>query len=389
LAEAHRQWNLRHAAPLPRFKEYSNSRQPNRRLRIGYVSPDFRQHVVGRFIAPLFAHHNHEAFEIFAYTSVSHPDSLTARLKSCTDTWKNVLVLSDEQLAEQIHADEIDVLVDLTMHMAGSRLLTFARKPAPVQITYLAYCSTTGLDAMDFRFTDRQLDPTDDTDIYSELSVYLQRYWCYEAPEPSPPVAALPMISGGSATFGCLNNFCKVSQIAFELWARILQTVHNSRLILHAHPGAHRQEALDRFNALGIAPDRIQFVDFAPMAEYLRLYQKIDIALDPFPYAGGTTTCDALWMGVPVISLSGQTAVSRSGASILSQVGMSELVADSQDQYVAIAAALANEPSRLQALRLSLRDRMLNSPLMNGRAFAADVETAYRRLWIKWCSEKS
>jgi protein O-GlcNAc transferase len=386
LAEAHREWNARHAVALPRMSNHRNKIDPYRRLHIGYVSPDFRDHVVGRFLMPLLANHDHRQVQVFAYASVTRPDTYVNRFKNHVDVWRDVAALSDEQLAEKIWADEIDILVDLTMHMAGSRLLMFARKPAPVQLTYLAYCSTTGLNAMDYRFTDMYLDSPENGDKwYCEKSLRLRSYWCYESPSNAPPVTP----RSGPITFGCLNNFCKISNATVEAWGKLMNRVTNSRLIVHAHSGTHRAEFIADLGSLGVAAERVEFVGFAPLTEYLNTYGKIDIGLDPFPYAGGTTTCDALWMGVPVISLAGSTAVSRAGRSILSQVGLSDLIVATVDEYVEKAARLAEDTDKLKSLRITLRERMEKSPLMDARGFARDVERAYRDIWQRWCAEPS
>ena len=254
---------------------------------------------------------------------------MTDRCRAHADVWRDVLGLSDEQVADTIRQDRIDILVDLTMHMANNRLLVFARKPAPVQVTYLAYCGTTGLGTMDYRLTDPYLDPPgQDERFYCEQSVRLpETYWCYRPPIETPPVNALPALEAGHVSFGCLNNFCKVTPPALAAWSRLLQAVPGSRLLLHAHAGSHRDRVRGFLAEQGISAERLAFVDFLPTAEYFGVYQRIDVALDPFPYGGGTTTCDALWMGVPVVSLAGQTAVGRGGVSILSNLGLPELVA--------------------------------------------------------------
>lgn len=381
LAAAHKEWADRHAAPLPRYSQHLNLVDPNRRLRIGYVSPDFREHVVGRFLRPLLANHDHRQFEIVAYASVKRPDSHTPWFKQHVDVWQDVATITDDQLAARILADQIDILVDLTMHMAGSRLLMFARKPAPIQLTYLAYCSTTGLEAMDYRFTDGYLDSPDQFRFYSEKSLSLKSYWCYEASSEIKGVQK----ECGPITFGCLNNFCKISDATIATWAKLMLGVDDSRLIIHAHAGTHRKEFVEHFIALGVSSERIRFVPFASLSEYLRSYSQIDIALDPFPYAGGTTTCDALWMGVPVVSLAGGTAVSRAGKSILNQIGLGEFVTDTREQYIETAVHLAADQSRLRYLRENLRARMAGSSLMNACQFAKDVEQQYREIWKDWC----
>ena len=383
IMQEHKAWNLAHARPFAAERRpFEIDQSPGRPLRIGYVSPDFRDHVVGRLLLPLLENHDRSSFEVFCYADVTQPDSMTDRLQKCASHWQVTFGDSDEQLAQRIRDDRIDILVDLTMHMAGNRLLAFARRPAPVQVTYLAYCSTTGLETMDWRLTDPFLDPPSTDNWYTERSYRLPRtYWCYQAPPEAPDMAPLPAESAGHITFGSLNNFCKVSRPAMETWAKILLELPTSRLILHAHEGVHRQRTKDFFESLGVLPNRFEFVGFEPMERYLQQYHRIDIALDSFPYAGGTTTFDALWMGTPVVTLNGNTAVGRGGVSILSNLGLPELVASDQEQYIRIALQLARDHVALKALRQSLRQRMRKSPLMDAAQFARDVETAYKKMW--------
>jgi predicted O-linked N-acetylglucosamine transferase (SPINDLY family) len=384
VADEHAEWNRIYAKPLAAsIRPHDNDPSPDRRLRIGYVSRDLRVHPVGRFVAPLLSHHDHEQFEIFGYCDVARPDALTERLRGAVDTWRDTAGLSDESLAEQVRSDRIDILVDLAMHMDGTRMLTFARKPAPVQVTFLAYVSTTGLETMDYRLTDPYLDPPDvDESIYSEKSVRLPHsYWCYQPPEGTPPVNALPALAEHHITFGCLNNFAKISARTFDTWVQILQRVPDSQVVLHCGEGSHRQRVLERLASAGIVPGRVHIVGRLPLDEYFLEYHRIDIALDPFPYPGGTTTCDALWMGVPVVTLAGKTGASRGGVSILSNAGMPQFIAESTEQYAQIACSLAGDPSRLDDLRSQLRQRMAGSPLMNAKQFAAEVEAALRWMW--------
>jgi predicted O-linked N-acetylglucosamine transferase (SPINDLY family) len=388
IAREHALWNEQYAKPLAsQIAPHTNDRSPERRLRVGYVSRDLREHPVGRFLLPLLASHDHGRFEVFCYTDVTRPDAVTGRLKSHSDAWRITSGLSEEALAERVRADGIDILVDLAMHMDGTRMLTFARKPAPVQVTYLAYCSTTGLETIDYRLTDPYLDPPGmDESIYSEKSVRLPHtYWCYEPPASAPPVGPPRTAAGGPIKFGSLNNFGKVSPAAMRAWMHILARVPGSELILHTGEGAHRQRLVTQFAQAGIAPDRITFFARIPIDQYMQLYNTIDVALDPFPYPGGTTTCDALWMGTPVVTLAGPTAASRGGVSLLSNMGLTDLIADSADRYVQVASDLAGNVNRLAELRITLRDRMRRSPLMDARGFARDVENAYRRMWRTWC----
>jgi predicted O-linked N-acetylglucosamine transferase (SPINDLY family) len=388
LYEEHRRWNRQHAEPLGKFiRPHLNDPSPDRRLRIGYVSPDLCDHPVGRFLLPLLESHDHGSFEIFCYASLCAPDTVTDRCRAQTDAWRDVLGLSDEQVAHAIRQDRIDILVDLSMHTARNRLLVFARKPAPVQVAYLAYCGTTGLGTMDYRLTDPYLDPPGrDERFYREQSIRLpETYWCYRPPIETPPPNVLPALEAGHVSFGSLNNFCKATPPALAAWSRLLQTVPGSRLLLHAHAGSHRDRVRSFLVEQGISAQRLAFIDFLPIADYFGVYRRIDVALDPFPYGGGTTTCDALWMGVPVVSLAGQTAVGRGGVSILSNVGLPELVAQTPEQYVRIAAELAQDLPRLSGLRATLRDRMRQCPLMDALRFARHVEAAYRDMWQRWC----
>ena len=268
--------------------------------------------------------------------------------------------------------------------MARNRLLVFARKPAPVQVTYLGYCSTTGLGTMDYRLSDPHMDPLDfDLTCYREKTVRLPvSYWCYQPSGSAPPISDSPAAKNGYITFGCLNNFSKVSRQAMQLWGRVLAAVPNSRLLAHCPDGSHRRRIIEHFAQAGVPSDRLDLVGSQSWADYMRTYQRIDIALDPLPYCGGITTCDALWMGVPVISLAGNTAVGRGGKSILSNVGLPELAADTADDYVRTAA----QAERWLGLRKDLRERVTASPLMDARRFASDVEAAYRGMWQAWAA---
>jgi protein O-GlcNAc transferase len=388
LAREHREWARRHVAPLAAaWRTHANDATENRRLKIGYVSPDFREHAVARFIMPVLERHDRSQFETFAYADVARPDSVSDTIAALVDHWEITDALSDARLAERIRRDRIDILVDLAAHSGKNRLLAFARKPAPVQVTWLAYCSTTGVEAIDYRLTDRFLDPPDsDLACYTERSVYLPgSYWCYQAPahELTNERRAPP------PTFGCLNNFAKVTQPTLELWMRLLQQVPEAQLLLYAPPGGHRERISAAMQGAGLAPERLRFVSRQPFDDYLRTYRDIDVALDPFPWGGGTTTCDALWMGVPVVSLAGATAVSRSGSSLLSNVGLERLVAHSPEEYLVIAAATLRDTESLARMRRKLRSRIAASPIMAAAEFTRDLEAAYRSMWHTWCEDGS
>lgn len=386
-----RRWSAQHEAPLSAARvPLTNDRNVGRRLRIGYVGADFRDHCQSLFTVPLLAHHDHDQFEIYCYASVERPDELTRRIDGYADVWREVRALDDEQLAQRIRADGIDILVDLTMHMADGRPLLFARKPAPVQVAWLAYPGTTGIDAIDYRLTDPRLDPPSHDSHYTERSLRLpDSFWCYDPLTQTPHVNALPALTEGHLTFGCLNNPCKLTDRTLAMWSAVLREVPHARLMLMAPAGNAHDALAGRIEQQGIDIQRVGFVPFQPRADYLRTYHQIDLGLDTFPYNGHTTSLDSLWMGVPVVTRAGQTAVGRGGLSQLFNLGLSELAAHSDDAFVRIAVELANDRSRLADLRQGLRSRMQQSPLMDGARFARHVEAAYREVWGKWCEQET
>ena len=373
------------------FSRMATTATPTAALRIGYVSPDFREHCQSFFTIPLLSNHDREAFEIFCYPHVRRPDAITERIRGCAEVWRSILGMTDDQAARIIREDRIDILVDLTMHMAHGRPLIFARKPAPVQVAWLAYPGTTGLSAMDYRLTDPYLDPPGLNDqFYSETSIRLpDTFWCYDPLDAELAVNALPAQAHGHITFGCLNNFCKVNEQVLRLWAQVLKTVDRSRLMLLCPEGSHRQPLLDLLQREGISPDRIELLAFRPRPQYLELYHRIDVGLDTFPYNGHTTSLDSFWMGVPVVTLVGQTVVGRAGLSQLTNLGLTELIAQTPEQYIQIATDLAGDLPRLAELRRTLRARMQASPLMDAPRFARNVEAAYRQMWRNWCERNT
>jgi protein O-GlcNAc transferase len=390
LQECHR-WNDQHAQPLAHLiRDHNNDTQEERRLRVGYVSADFCEHVISFFTVPLLSNHDHQQFKIFCYSGVVHPDQLTRRIRGYADCWRNSVGLGDQEMAELIRADQIDILVDLKLHTNDNRLCVFARKPAPVQVTWLGYPGTTGVEAMDYRLTDPYLDPPGQFDAdYSEESIRLpETFWCYHPLSEGPPVSSLPAARNRFITFGCLNNFTKVNDGCLSLWAQVVRAVPGSRLLLRAPLSRVRQHALSRLESEGIAPSRVEFTATRSRLEYLTLYNRIDIGLDPSPYGGHTTGLDAFWMGVPTISLVGKTVVGRAGLSQLRNLGLGELAAETPEQYMTLAAQLANDLPRLTELRSTLRERMRQSPLMNAGRFARNVEQAYREMWRRWCRRR-
>jgi predicted O-linked N-acetylglucosamine transferase (SPINDLY family) len=384
LLKAVRGWDELIGEPLREsIRPHPNDRFPDRKLRIGYVSSDFRHHVAGQCMLPVLSNHDSGQFEIYCYSNGPWEDDVTDKLRRHAAGWRHIHRMSDEKAAEMIRADRIDILIDLSLHSQGNRLPLFARKPAPIQAAYLGYCSTTGLSAMDYRLSDPHVDPPEiDLSVYSEKTVRLPRtYICYEPIQEMPEVAPVPALLAGHITFGCLNNFSKCSRAALDLWARILLSTPGSRLILHAKPSEYLERVRERFERAGVSPDRVEFLGRQDWPEYVQTYARMDIALDPFPYNGGITTCDALWMGVPVITLSGKTAIGRVGRSMLSNVGLTELIAQTSGEYVRLAVELAKDLDRLKQLRAELRQRMLASPLKDPKQLTRDLEAFFRDAW--------
>lgn len=379
----HRRWNALHAAALTPSAPPPAPRTAGRRLRLGYLSPDFNHHAVAYFIEPVLAAHDRTRVEIFCYANVPAPDRFTLRLRALAEHWRDIARLDDEATAALIRADDLDLLVDLAGHSAGHRLLVLARRPAPVQATWIGYPNTTGLDAIDYRITDQTSDPLGETEAFhSEKLVRLPAtFSCYRPDDDAPVVNALPATAPGAVTFGCFNQFAKVTPAVIALWARLLIELPASRLFLKSRglgdpTLAARVRSL--FATAGVAPERLTLNgDELSVRDHLSLYHRIDVALDPFPYNGTTTTCEALWMGVPVVTLAGSTHVARVGVSLLTHTGLTEWIAASPDEYVAIAAAAARDLPRLGELRRTLRDRLRAGPLCDAVAFTRGLEDAF------------
>ena len=386
-AEA-RAWAKLHADPLREHQRppLDDDGDPERRLRVGYVSPDFRgHHPLRQFLMPLLRNHDRSRFDFYLYGSVERPDAVTEEYQAWAgERFRDIRRMDDVSAAELVRRDRIDILLDLSVHGAGHRLRLFACKPAPIQMTWLGYAGTTGLDAVDYRLTDRHLDPPGtDLGVYAETSLHLpETFWCYEAPESDLSVRPLPALAAGFITFGCLGSPRKVHPGVVSLWARVLGAVPGSRLLLVAEE--HAREPMRRaFGAAGIAGDRIEFTGRLPRRQYLELYHRIDVALDTFPFAGGTTSLDASWMGVPVVTLTGETALHRAGVSIAMNLELPELIAGSPDEYVLVASELARDRERLSLLRAQLRARLEGSPLGDAPRFARQLEAIYRTVWAQ------
>jgi predicted O-linked N-acetylglucosamine transferase (SPINDLY family) len=407
IAEAQRSWNRQCSDRLkPFIQPHRNDRSPERRLRVAYVSPDFREHVVARNLLPLFRNHEHENFEIFCYSGAVQTDSTTKEFQRHSDHWRSVVGMSDEAMAAAVRGEAIDIFVDLSQHTPGNRLPVFARQPAPVQVSFAGYPEGTGVEGIEYRISDRWLEGKgkmqvsgyrsqdgenaaagypESCDLRPASCVYLlDSFWCYDPCGIDLAVNALPAVENGFVTFGSLNSFIKVNESVLKLWARVLEKVPNSRLLLLADPGSQREWVSRLLGEGGVDPQRIEFVPRLSRVAYFESYHRIDIVLDPFPYGGHTTSLDALWMGVPVVSLAGQRAASRAGLSQTANLGLDGLVAFSEDEYVANADALGHDLPRLAELRRTLRSRMEGSALMDAPRFARQIEAAYRAMWRRW-----
>ena len=390
----HLEFAKKFAEPLSStMLRHTNDRDPHRRLRIGYVSPDFRRHSVAYFVEPVLSSHNRERHEIFCYSDVLHHDhdDVTKRIQKYADQWIDITEMSDEMVSEQIRSDKIDILIDLAGHTGGNRVLLFARKPAPIQVSWIGYLATTGLSTMDYKIVDSYSDPPGKTEqFYTERLLRLpESFLCYLPDKDSPDVGLLPALSTGHITFGSFNNLAKVTSEVFTLWARILYELRNSHLIMKDksfHDKTTCQYVVNMFTRRGIAPERITLQSANPSPKHLQAYNLVDIGLDTFPFNGATTTCEAMWMGVPVITLEGTAYHARVGVSLLSSVGLPELVAKTPEEYTSIAVNLAKDLKRLRSLRQHLRDMMRYSPLCDAKRFTTNLERCYRQIWATWCT---
>ncbi len=393
LLEEHRSWCRRHAGPRVEWAgDAGGGWEPGRRLKVGYVSPDFRGHSVATFLEPLLARHDRSQFELHAYSEVLTPDPVTQRLRDQFTGWHPTKDLDDEALAARIREDGIDILVDLAGHTHGNRISAFQRRPAPVQVTWLGYPATTGMPCFDARLTDAFVDPPDTDANSSEPLVRLGTGWlCFSPPAEAPPPATLPALANGFVSFGSFNNAAKLSPGTLSLWAAVLRRVAGSRLLLKSsirsqgHSEAFIQEA---FADEGVAPSRVQFLPYQESSEaHLAAYSQVDLALDPLPFNAITTACEGLWMGVPTVTLPGNRMSARAGAGIMLRAGLPRFIAQDRAGFVNLAAAWAADLTALAELRQGLREQVRASELMDGAGFTREVETAYRALWSSKCAE--
>ena len=378
----HRRWATQHSPAGP-YASHTNIRDPERPLRVGYFSPDFRRHAVAYFVEPLIANHDHAQVEVFCYAELSTGDDVTARFQARAHAWRPTFGLSDREVAEQIRADGIDILVDLAGHTSHGRLKLFALKPAPVQLSYLGYPNTTGLAAIDYRLTDAVADLPGEPNRSVEELVRLPRAFCYLPPAAAPAVSPSPAAKSGHVTFGSFHNLAKLNDRLLDLWCDVLRAVPASRLALFRHTlqGSTRDYFHKQLTGRGILPDRFDLHTVQGNLGHLYDYAQVDIALDAFPWNGHTTACEALWMGVPVITLYGDRYAGRMAASTLTAIGLTELIARSPQELVSLAAGWSGDVGRLVRWRAELRERMRSSALCDGESFTRDLERTYRQLW--------
>ena len=381
----HQRFGRQFCDPLTRqAAPHENSPEPGRRLRVGFVSGDFRLHPVSYFVEPILATHNRDEFEFFCYSNYPESDAVTARMKQQAEHWREVVGTTDDELAAAIRRDQIDILVDLAGHTANNRVFAFARKPAPVQVTMIGYMQTTGLAAMDYRITDAILDPVGVSDRYSteELVRIPAGAWPFQPPADCPPVNELPALKNGYVTFASFNRLAKVTPQVRETWAKILHEVPTSRLIVIGQAG---NTFAANLQALGIAPERIEVINRQPLREFLELHHRADLLLDTFPHNGGATTLLAAWMGVPFITLSSRTTLGRMGEGLLKSIGLPHLVATDTTQYVEKAVAAARDCPQIAEWRKTARERL--APYFNdGSVYTAQLEAEFRKMWQRWCA---
>lgn len=377
------------------YTAYGNTPEPDRRLRIGLVSGDLLEHPVGYFLEGVLANLEPTRLELFAYSSAYYPDSaLNTRLRACVAHWRDATpdLVNDEALARQIREDGIDILVDLSGHTGRNRLPVFAWKPVPVQVAWLGYFATTGLEAMDYILADRWVLPPDEESAFVEKPWRLpDSYYCFTPPDIPVEMGSLPALKKAYITFGCFNNLTKLNDRVIACWARVLEAVPGSQLFLKSKALGDVSVAADcreRFARNRIGPERLRLEGVSPRADYLAAFNEVDIALDPFPFPGGTTSVEGLWMGVPVLTLRGECFIGHQGETILHSAGLPEWIADSEDDYVAKAAAFASDLTKLAALRARLRDQALASPLFDAPRFARQLEDAFRGMWRNWCEQQ-
>ena len=388
----HRDWATRHADPTTATApSHRPDRTDGRPLVIGYVSADFREHSIARFISPILANHDRSAFRIICYDNWPAPDATTGYLNSLADAWRRIDALDDPTAADLIRSDRVDILVDLSGHTAGNRLLVFARKPAPVQASWLGYMCTTGMAAIDWRITDAYLDPLGSTERnYTERLARIASAAAFEPHHDSPPVGPLPAHRNGFVRFGSFNNYTKIGDEVIALWARVLAALPAARMLLVALGGdepefqAGVRERFRRLSPASGVSERVDVTGRRPLRQFLEMYNEVDIALDPFPYGGGTTSLHTLWMGVAIVTLEGESELARSTSGMMIGCGLESLVARSEQEYLDMAVRLATDLPRLNEIRNSLRARLSGSLIGNAQSVTRSLEDAYRMMWADY-----
>jgi predicted O-linked N-acetylglucosamine transferase (SPINDLY family) len=344
---------------------------------------------VGFYILPALFHHDSGQYEAICYSNSKESDNFTERLKSYADGWRDVVDLKDEELHDLIIEDKIDILVDLSGHTGGNRLFIFARKPAPVQATWIGYFFTTGLSEIDYILMDDTAVLPGEEKYFSEKVIRLEKTrFCYEPPKNAPEVAELPALKNGFITFGCFNNLAKVTPAVLQLWGAVLNAVPGSRLFLKSHALVSdnvKERISTQFGKQGVSPDRLIFRGASPHVDMLAEYGDMDIALDPFPFNGGLTSCEALWMGVPVITLFGKRPIARQTSGFLKTIDLDGFIAQNEKEYVELAVRWSSSTEELSEIRSSLRKKMSDSLLCDGKRFATNLENTYREMWRQWC----
>ncbi|MEN6628025.1 MAG: tetratricopeptide repeat protein [Sulfuricella sp.] len=393
LQQERKNWGEIHAVPLTAKQfPHANTPAPDRRLRIGYVSADFRRHSATTAFGAMLVKFDRDLFEVFAYSNSPKEDDYTQLFQQNVTAWRKIVGLSDDAVAEMVREDGIDILVDLSGHTAGNRLLVFARKPAPVQVTAWGCPSGTGMPAMDALFADPVVIPPEEKQFYTEQVRYLPNLVGFFSPETFPAVGALPTLSAKTITFGSFNRLNKISKESFDLWTRVLAAIPDSRLILKSREFDNpvTKERISRhFVDAGIASERVVILGKTPWHEHMNAFNLVDITLDPFPQGGGVTALEGLIMGVPIVALRWPTFGGRASASILTTLGLTDWIAETQEQYLGIAIQKAQDLEALANLRQDLRNRFTASPIGNAALYVKAVESAYRQLWQEWCKRHS
>ncbi len=390
VAREHQRWGVSLQARAPAAAAaWPNAPDPGRRIRIGYVSGDFHTHPVGYFLLQVLKAHNRSSVEVICYSNGVRTDAMTGQLRDASDHWRSIAGMNDEAAEAMIRADAIDVLIDLSGHTAHGRLPLFARRPAPVLASWLGYVATTGLPAIDYLITDPETAPPGSEVLFTETLLRSPRgRFCYAPPGYAPEVSEPPSSRGAPVVFGSFNDTLKITPRVVRLWAAVLAAVPESRLMLKwrsLDDEGVRGRFMELFGRAGVDSSRLELRGYSPHPEMLAQYAEVDVALDPLGFSGGMTTCEALFMGIPVVTLPEEKPASRQTLSFLTQLGMTELVAASEAHYVSLAASLARDPERLKHLRASLRPRMQSSPVCQPALFTATHEGLIRRMWRDWC----